>query len=178
MTDLKKASAKTALMDTLTNLLYKKTFQKISVNELCETSHVSRSSFYANFEDKYHLLASLLEATAEQIDALIESASPDQLLLFILDQIQKDGRLFYNAFHSELDKGTMMVLYHFFERHLSEILKQKTSQGIDFPKPLSITCSFYIGGLVTATLEWIRSGYKLPKEEIADCLSRLMTDVF
>lgn len=178
MTNLKKTNAKTELMDTLLKLLHKKAFQKITVNELCETAHISRSAFYANFEDKYHLLAACLEKATEQMDVVIESCSPDKVLLFVLGQIQKDGRLFYNAFHAELDRGTLMVLFHFFKRHLSAVLDRKTSQGAVFPKPINVVCSFYIGGLLIPTLEWIRSGYKLPKEEVADCLYCLMKDVF
>lgn len=56
MPDLKKTNVKDLLMYTLTELLHKKFFQKITVNELCESAHVSRSAFYANFKDKYHLL--------------------------------------------------------------------------------------------------------------------------
>lgn len=45
-----KLSARATLIYTLTDLLHKKPFQKISVNELCETAGVSRSTFYANFD--------------------------------------------------------------------------------------------------------------------------------
>ena len=62
MENTRKESAKTVLMNTLEQLLHIKPFQKISVNELCETALVSQSSFYANFEDKYHLLACCLES--------------------------------------------------------------------------------------------------------------------
>lgn len=164
-------------MDTLARLLHKKPFQKISVNELCETAQVSRSAFYANFEDKYHLLSSCMENATGQIDSLINSASPNEVLIFILDQIQKEGRLFYNTFQSELDRGTMMVLYRFFEKHTADILAQKITQGAVIPEPSSVACSFYTGGLVITTLEWIRSGYKLPKEQVANCLSKLMKDI-
>lgn len=177
MTDLKRTNARDLLMHTLTGLLQKKSFQKITVNELCEAAHVSRSAFYANFEDKYHLLSCCLESTTEQMDAMLASSEPVEFHVFALDFIQKNDRIFYNAFHSELDNGTMAVLYRFFERHLKGILEQKAAQGKILPEPLNTVCAFYIGGLITATLMWIRSGYKTPKEQVANCLSSLLKDI-
>lgn len=178
MTDLKKISAREALMNTLAELLRQKPFQKISVNELCKAAHVSRSAFYANFNDKYHLLSCCLERATEPLGSLIDSCPPREFLIYTLEQIQQAGRLFYHAFHSEFDEETMMILYRFFEQHLSDILNQKAAEGMIFPEPLHMVSSFYIGGLVITTLEWIRSGYRESKETVADCLCQLMKGLF
>ena len=66
----RKTSAKIVLMETLEELLHKKPFQKISVNELCESALVSRSAFYANFEDKYHLLACCLGLPVQPLESV------------------------------------------------------------------------------------------------------------
>lgn len=42
--------------ETLFNLLLKKPFDEISVNELCEVSGYPRATFYNYFDDKYDLL--------------------------------------------------------------------------------------------------------------------------
>ncbi len=90
----RKTSAKIVLMETLEELLHKKPFQKISVNELCESALVSRSAFYANFEDKYHLLACCLESKTQEANVLLETRSPEEFLTVILDFIQKNNRFF------------------------------------------------------------------------------------
>ena len=56
MENSKKCSAKDALKASLLDLLQKRSFAKISVYDLCSHASVSRSAFYANFEDKYELL--------------------------------------------------------------------------------------------------------------------------
>ena len=53
MTVNAKPSARESLIHALINLLHKKTFYKISVNELCAAAQVSRSAFYSHFDDKY-----------------------------------------------------------------------------------------------------------------------------
>ena len=55
MTVNAKPSARESLIHALIDLLHKKTFYKISVNELCAAAQVSRSAFYSHFDDKYDL---------------------------------------------------------------------------------------------------------------------------
>ena len=171
------ASAKTVLMDTLEQLLHKKAFQKISVNELCETALVSRSAFYANFEDKYHLLACCLESKTAEIDILMETHSPREFLSVILDFIQKENRFFYNTFGAELDPELLEILYAFFEGHLTLFLSGRISEGLTLPVPAEVMSSFYVGGPSSTTLRWIKSNYKLPKEELAAYQCRLLRDI-
>ncbi len=89
-----KLSARDTLMDTLEQLLHKKSFQKISVNELCESAGVSRSAFYANFEDKYHLLACCLDSTTDRLKELMATYFPEEFFTVTLDFIQKRDRFF------------------------------------------------------------------------------------
>ena len=44
------------LTDTLTELLEKEPFEKITVMDICEKSMIPRATFYNYFEDKYDLL--------------------------------------------------------------------------------------------------------------------------
>lgn len=45
-----------AFSKTMFNLLAKKSFETISVNEICEVSNFPRATFYNYFDDKYDLL--------------------------------------------------------------------------------------------------------------------------
>lgn len=177
MTTNQKSSAKNTLMDVLEQLLHKKSFQKISVNELCEAAAVSRSTFYANFENKYDLLACCLESKSAEITVLAETLPPAQFFSLTLAFIQTNGRFFYKAFEANMDQETLSVLYAFFEKHLLAFLKEKAAKGQSLPEPLEVTAAFYIGGLTSTTLHWIKSNYKLPKETIASCQCRLLKDI-
>lgn len=177
MTMKQNTSAKAVLMDTLEQLLRKKAFQKISVNELCEASFVSRTAFYANFKDKYHLLSCCLESKTEEINALIDTHSPKEFFSVTLDFIQKENRLFYNAFSAELEPEILDILYTFFERHFISLLNEKVSEGLVLPGPVEVVSSFYVGGLSFSTLRWVRSNYEIPKEELAACQCSLLRDI-
>lgn len=177
MTSQRKKSAKDIFINTLTELLQKKSFQKISVNELCESSGLSRSAFYTNFEDKYHLLSYCLENITNELDKRISLQSPKNFFVITLDYIQTNSNFFYNAFGAEPDKDVTEVLYDFFNRHLMNFLTMRTVMGKSLPGPIDVVSSFYVGGLLTSTMTWIKSGYKVPKEEIANCHLNLLKDI-
>lgn len=71
----KRTTAKNVLSKAMKELLNKKAFQKISVNELCEIAQVSRSTFYANFDDKYQLFSYCMDEAQENFNQLMESQS-------------------------------------------------------------------------------------------------------
>lgn len=167
MESTRKTSAKKELMDTLEQLLHKKAFQKISVNELCKCALVSRSAFYANFEDKYHLLSCCLESKTEEVNALIATHSPEEFLSVILNFIQTDHQFFYNTFGAQPEEEIRDILLGFFERQFMAFFKDQTERGLILPCSAEIVSSFCVGGLTLSTLRWIKSNYKMPKEELA-----------
>lgn len=177
MTNGKKLSAKTSLVNTLIELLHKKPFQKISVNELCESAKVSRSAFYANFEDKYDLLSCCLDTAAKNLNTLLEAHSPEESFAVILDFFQKEDRFFYNIFGANPDEETRKILHRFLERPLAEALRRKAAQGAELPGPAEIVAAFYIGGLAATILYWVKSNYRLSKQELAACQRRLLKDI-
>lgn len=177
MPNTKKTPARTALLNTLEDLLHKKPFQKISVNELCETAQVSRSAFYANFEDKYQLLSCCLHEKTEDLDWLMQQHSPRDFLYIMLDFIQEKDRFFYNAFAADPTRELAEILYQLSYEHLTGLLREKAAQGAVLPGPIDAIAPFYIGGITTMVIRWIKSNYKTPKKELADCQYQLLKDI-
>lgn len=54
--NLRIKKSKLALKQALLNLMKKKSFNKITIKELCELAQLNRSTFYANYEDINKLL--------------------------------------------------------------------------------------------------------------------------
>lgn len=177
MAHTKKGSAKELLSQTLIELLNKKSFQKISVNELCETAQISRSTFYANFEDKYQLFSFCLDQKHQELNELINSYDPKEFLTVILDFIQNEHNFFYNAIGSSFDAEIIEIFYHFFDAQLTNLFDHKVSNGYKLPGPVEAVSAFYIGGLNSMILRWIKSNYKIPKEELAACQYELLKDL-
>lgn len=168
---------KQALTSALLDLLYKKSFQKISVNELCQMAHVSRTTFYAHFEDKYRLLAHCLKEIQQHLDSLTATYSPEKFFIALLDAFQENERFFYHIFDSELNEEVTDMFYEFFSRNLTQCLERKKEEGYQLPGPLDAVVAFYVSGLTGMVVRWIKSNYQLPKEELAACQCNLLRDV-
>ncbi len=59
--DLRVRKTKANLYKGILKLLEKKSFEKISITDICKTAMINRSTFYDHYNDKYELLASILD---------------------------------------------------------------------------------------------------------------------
>lgn len=168
---------KQILARSLRDLLTVKSFQKISVYELCEKSMIGRSTFYLHFKDKYELLTFCLNETYKDLLVSMESHSPRDFLMVLLNNCQENEKLFYNIFNHETNEELLEIFYQFFSKYLIQLLEEKTSKGAILPGPIDSVAAFYVGGLTSMTLRWIKSNYKTPKETIASCQYRLLKDI-
>ena len=57
----------TLLLRALSDLLQEKPFDEIRVKDLCQRAMVHRSTFYAHFEDKRHLLTFGMQAFLDDL---------------------------------------------------------------------------------------------------------------
>lgn len=146
MPNTKISTVKTLLSETMRGLLYKKPFYKISVNELCETAAISRSSFYANFQDKYQLFSYCLNEGQEQLYFLMKSHSTKEFLGILLDFIQHESKFFYHAFGASYDEEITEILYNFFADKFEKILHEKVQEGEKISGPIEYVAAFYVGG--------------------------------
>ena len=67
--DLRIVRTRKLLSSTLLEMMEECSIEKISVIDLCNRAMVNRATFYAHFEDKYHLLSFALEELKDTIYA-------------------------------------------------------------------------------------------------------------
>lgn len=171
------SETKQILANALRETLTVKSFQKISVNELCEKSMIGRSTFYLHFRDKYELLTFCMDEIYSELLAAMKDTSPKDFLIVMLDKCQENEKIFYHIFQSEVNEELLEIFYQFFSKYLSEALEKKAAQGALLPGPVDSVTAFYVGGLTSMTLRWIKSNYKMPKETLASCQYRLLREI-
>ena len=168
---------KRVLANQLIVLLERKSFKKITVNDICEGALVSRSAFYLHFEDKYHLLRYCLEQELEQWAAVGQEKTTEDFMLFTLDSILEKKKFFYNSLVSESDNELTAIFQSTFHQFFIALLERKQKAGYKLPGPPSIVSAFYTGGIVCSTIQWIQTDFNIPKEEIAACHRALLSDL-
>lgn len=158
----------------LMRLLEKKSFKKITVNDICREAMVSRSAFYQHFEDKYKLLSCCLEQALRIQGDQIKNMPLQKALDRMLTGIQENQKMLYNMFRAELDQELMDIFRDAFQRSVREWLEELSAKGVRLSAPVPALTAFLAGGLAGMTVDWIRENYKTPKEEMATCQCALL----
>ncbi len=173
MSDKRKLPAKILLSQAMEELLHQKPFNKISVNDLCDHSHISRSAFYANFQDKYQLFAFCMSEKKKAMNQVMPSYDLKSFLVNMLDFIQSENIFFYNVFGAAHNEEISEILCSFLQDSFVSAIKSENVSTAS----IDTVSVFYTGGLIYTIMHWIKSSYATPKEELADCLYSLLTDI-
>ena len=67
MEDLRKTRTLKLLKEALLEMMTKKSFEEIKINDICNVAMVHRTTFYSHFDDKYDLLEYCIKETEKEI---------------------------------------------------------------------------------------------------------------
>lgn len=166
------------LASQLMELLKNRSLKKISVNDICQGALISRSTFYLHFEDKYRLLQYCFEKEIGRWETSTRGKTAQETILYILDAILGKKEFYYHTFMDEPVQEQIEILHSVFARIFMDKLREKEKAGYELPGPASIVSAFYAGGIATANIQWIRSNFDIPKEEMAECQRKLLSAIF
>src|SRR5574344_937114 len=87
MEDLRKTRTLKLLRNDLLDMMTKKPFEEIKINEICEVAMVHRTTFYTHFEDKYDLLEYCIKQAEKEITEKIIPSSYSNIKEFYTNMI-------------------------------------------------------------------------------------------
>lgn len=173
------------LKDAFMGLLKEKTFEQITVQEICEEAMVRRTTFYQHFEDKQDFLnwfirekrhefteSSAGEVSPENLDAyygqvirnVLQYLSDNEQIVRLLLDAGVQGRLLLDAFSAAC---------------VEEVTKKLEStphlEGRLGDVPPAFLAEFYIGGVVAAARWWFSQGKPCSEEKMADYIRWAIT---
>lgn len=176
--DLRVTKTRRALIVAMLALLEKKSFAKISVNDICQEALVSRSTFYVHFEDKYMLLRSCLKEIKRCLFENLQKQDFEAHLTSILTNIQQQSKVFHHLFVTDVNEEMMAMFRDFYINDARKYLESQERAGCALPEPVELLAVF-LGGGVAATLKWwIEQDFPVSAAELAASQSRLLSSVF
>lgn len=169
--DLRVKRTRKLLWEALLALMDKRSFESISVNEICEKAMVHRTTFYKHFEDKYHLLSYGLEEMKNVLlDQNFEDLLRNPIRLFEKLPHQRELR---SLLQSDKENSPLRAII---QQHFLQILKnmEEEMDGKRFPMPITIIAEFYSGALYALASWWLRNDMPVSAEEMDDYLDQLI----
>lgn len=173
-TDQRVIKTQLLLINTMLDLLQNKSFSKITVNDICKTAMVSRSTFYDHFEDKYILLNVAIDKIIRQLNEETERENfanrPHSMLL----AIYKESKLFKNIFINDQSEELQKYFFNHCYSDLMELIQEQKQKGRLFTLNDDAIASFYAGGIASLTKWWIMSGFPISVDEMSDSQLRML----
>lgn len=170
--DLRIIRTRRLLMSTLLDMMEEESIEKISVIDLCNRAMVNRATFYAHFEDKYHLLNFALEELKDNIYAKFTKdaklTTPTETLNsllsmaieFFFDRQAPIMSIIRNNRNSKVISTIQDSIAQSVKYQLS-----KYKDSYDVRVPLQVISGFIAGGMVNVALWCIDNPDKYTKED-------------
>ena len=167
-----------ALGDALIELMQEKPFDTITVQDVLDRAHVSRSTFYTHYSDKDDLLMSDAEEFFEALSMALSAHGDKSDRVFPAREFfahLSDVQPFFKALvkSGKFQENMELARGHFargIERRLSEIPRAKTIP----PKELPAIAFAHAGALLSLLTWWIDRGMRESPQEMDDLFHRIV----
>ena len=179
--DLRIRKTRASLYKNFLQLMEEKSFEEISITDICKSSSINRSTFYDHFKDKYELLLGLMEDYKEEIKIHIEtdksfSNMKDYLfeIINLLLSYLEDNLKLYNTLSIIKKKNSLIsdLLYDSLLETVTKYLKNNYSNNSNLSiETISI---FYVSGITNVITESIQNKKSFNKEKLLKELKELI----
>lgn len=179
--DLRVVRTRKLLSATLLNMMEEYSLEKISVIDLCSQAMVNRATFYAHFEDKYHLLTFALEELKDEVysnfSGELSFQSPKELFRMLshiaLDFVTNKKLHVANILKFNRNEKVIETIKDSLIQSVKyQLGKLKDTHSINAPITLSSLC--FTGALVDLCIWYIDNPDKYSKEEFEGYINTII----
>lgn len=166
---------RTAIRNAYFELISKNAAAKISISEIARKANIDRKTFYLHYESVDDILKDFAHDKFEELmqrvaDVSKENQPVDIRVLFeTLNQIVEENMIFFRF----IAKGQKYD--YFFDRlkdYFVKILTRDYKHYFDFPETeFHIYAHFFVSGILSVYMQWIREELPLSLEEVAKLVS-------
>lgn len=170
------------LCDAMFQLLETRSFDDISVVDICDRAMVHRATFYKHFKDKYDFMEYV---TKEKIrEFYIESVQQEEfsspidiyhtLIKNVIHFIEDNKQMLKISAQSSTNSFFDSIHKIIFEE-LLDFLNASQEKGVKFDVPTDIVAQFLTGGFTALVRWWIANDISYTKEEMASYIEMMLT---
>lgn len=167
---------KRAIDASLKNLLLKKPFDKITINDIVEDCGISRMTFYYHFKDIYDLVEWSCEEEAKRI--LEDKTNYDtwpEAFLALFEEVLRNKPFVLNVYRSVSREQIENYLYKVVQGLLLNIVNEKAAGMTVRDEDKKFIADFYKYAFIGLMLEWVKNGMKEDPKRIVSNLERMIS---
>ncbi len=151
-----------ALHAAIVALMQIKPIERITVQELCDTADVNRSTFYTHYQNIYDLFEDVEHQTYQTIETLFQGPdAPEMHMYRFLCDIQKNRALFLVLLQRDgLSHFSVMLHTYYGDKWMPQHMRCTKTQQI-------YLYEFIFTGMLGVVQKWVRSGCEEDPHEIS-----------
>jgi probable dihydroxyacetone kinase regulator len=167
------------LAESFKEIAVTKPIEKITIKEITDRAGVIRPTFYNHFQDKYELMEWIIQTELiSPMKPLLKEYKFQEALNLPFDALLSNREYYnqasklegQNSFDSIMRLSLRDMLMHFLNiKKLSETVPYEWMS-------VELLAEFYSESLAYLMITWIKSGMKVPKEELADGVIFVMSN--
>jgi AcrR family transcriptional regulator len=159
------------LWEALRTLLEERSFEQISVTDICEEATINRTTFYKHFESKYDLLSYGLkydQEIAQRKWSQVKNAKErEQGMIQFLGAITSDHYYYKRLLVDKEDQWLSTLLRRQTAENIEARLANAQKHGRRFTVPLAVIAQFYAGARLALITWWLENEGLVSPEELA-----------
>ncbi|AFG38211.1 TetR/AcrR family transcriptional regulator [Spirochaeta africana] len=170
------------LKRALQQLLWHQRLEEVKVQDICARAMVHRATFYAHYQDKYHLFQEILDDIAAEIEGNSRPSGPGVLprQLYLqtaaraIDYVSRHREHLRDTLRSNKDSMAYFMIYNAAQDFITNLLKQY-QQVNDYLLPVEVISRFTTAGLTGLVFYWVESDAPYTKQEMRRMLQTIIT---
>jgi probable dihydroxyacetone kinase regulator len=167
---------KKAIEASLKNLLLKKPFDKITINDIAEDCGISRMTFYYHFKDIYDLVEWACEEDAKKIlEGKDDYKTWTQGFLNLFEEVLKNKPFILNVYRSVGREQVENYLYEIVYDLLLNVIEEKAQGMTVRDEDKEFIADFYKYAFVGLMLDWVKNGMKEDPHKIVKKVEFLLS---
>ena len=166
----KRSYSRMVIRQALLDILKATPLSKVTVTDICKRADVNRTTFYANYEDIYDLLRSIVQELHDEIQqVLVQYKRIDGLAYYnaLLDTIRDNWDVCYAALRIS-DQEYEEIGVDFRYRSIMEAGVRRSSQAD--PVIGELIFDYVLSGTQSIISNWMEGGMQTPSHVIAEVL--------
>ncbi|MGN0814634.1 MAG: TetR/AcrR family transcriptional regulator [Candidatus Coproplasma sp.] len=180
--DLRIQKTHKALINALRELLCEKSFDEITVTELCDRAETRKATFYKHFGDKFELLIFMVKELQRVYD---ESHEQDFLygnpktyyagiFRYTLEFLEHNEKMVVTVLNSTARWSMIDLVSQQVEYSLKQHLKEDARRGNVRDTNPELLAAVFTGALVQTACWWMLNKNRFSKEEVIEQFSNLV----
>ena len=183
MDDLRVTRTHVLLKNALFELMSKKSFEDIKINDICNNAMIHRTTFYSHFSDKYELLEYCISEVEKDLTKKISEGNYSnlrefysKLIMNLLGYISDHKKLFKNILKYNSYNGIVNIFMNASTSYITNVLEKEKNRNITHNIPISLISEFYSGAFIHTIIYWLKTDSNLSEKELCNYIISLIFD--